>query len=82
MPGQARAIAASTLDADQRDGPEPAQPAQQIRIPGRSGRELPHPQQPPERIQRGGDMRVRVGARTAGDDACVYLRSSLPSLFL
>jgi hypothetical protein len=40
VPGQARAVTASAFDPDQADGPEPAQPAQQPRIPGRGGREL------------------------------------------
>ena len=33
VPGQARAVAARALDADQGDGPEPAQPAQQAAYP-------------------------------------------------
>jgi hypothetical protein len=65
-------ITSSEFDADQRDGPEPAQPAQQIGVPGRGGRELPHAQQAAERIQRGSDMSVRVGVHAAGDDACVF----------
>src|SRR5262249_59394628 len=68
----ARAVTAGTLHADQRDGPEPAQPVQQIGVPVRGGREPPHAQQGAERIQRGGDMSVRVGVYAAGDDACVF----------
>jgi len=40
--GQARAVAARALDADQGDGPELGQPAQQAGVPGRGCRELPH----------------------------------------
>ena len=72
VPGQARAVAAGALDADQGDVPEPGQPAQQAGVPGRGGRELPHPQQPAEGIQRGGDVHVRVGVHAAGDGACVF----------
>jgi hypothetical protein len=42
VPGQARAVASGSLDADQAHGPEPAQPAQQPGITGCRGRELLH----------------------------------------
>jgi hypothetical protein len=58
--GQARAVAARALDADQGDGPEPAQPAQQAGVPGRGGRELPDTEQPADGVQRGRDMHVGV----------------------
>jgi hypothetical protein len=72
VPGQARTVAAGALDAGQGDRPEPAQPAEQAGVPGRRGRELPHPQQPAERIQRGGDMNIRVRVHAAGDGTCVF----------
>src|SRR5262252_749602 len=50
-PGQARAVAASALDADQGDIPELFQPAQQAGVPARRGRELLHAQQPADRVQ-------------------------------
>jgi hypothetical protein len=72
MPGQAGAVTAGPLDPDQGNGPEPAQPAQQAGIASRGRRELPHAEQPANRIKRGGDMRVSVGARAAGDRAAVF----------
>jgi hypothetical protein len=42
VPGQAGAVAAGALDPGQAHGPEPAQPAQQLRVAGRGGRELGH----------------------------------------
>ena len=33
-----------------------------VRAPGRGGRELGHPQQPANGIERGSDMHIRVGA--------------------
>jgi hypothetical protein len=41
VPGQAGAVTAGALDADQAHGPEPAQPAQQPGIARRDRRELP-----------------------------------------
>ena len=67
VPGQGRPVAAGPFDADQGDGPETAQPAQQGCVPGCGGRELPHPQQPSDRVECGGDMRVSVGIDAAGD---------------
>jgi hypothetical protein len=72
VPGQPGAVAAGALDAGQGHVPEPAQPAEQIGVPGRGGRELPHAEQPAERIQRGGYVHVGVGIHAAGDDACVF----------
>jgi hypothetical protein len=70
--GQAGAVAAGALDPDQADGPEPAQPAQQPGIASRGDRELRDAEQPADRIQRGGDMHVRVGVYAAGDHVCLY----------
>jgi hypothetical protein len=72
MAGQARAVTAGALDADQAGVPEPAQPFQQASVSGRGSRELPHAQQPADRIQRGGDMQVSVGVHAAGDDGLVF----------
>jgi len=72
IPGQARPVAAGALHAGQGDGPESGQPAEQIGVPGRGGRELPHPEQPADRVQRGGHVHAGVGVHAAGDDACVF----------
>ena len=64
---QSGAVAASPLDPDQGDRPEPAQPVQQQGIAGRGRRELPDPEQPADRIQRGGDVGISVGVDTAGN---------------
>ena len=71
-PGQARAVAAGALDADQGDGPEPAQPAQQASVSGRGGGEPLNAQQPADGIQRGRDVQVGVGVHAAGDDRSVF----------
>ena len=70
--GQARAVAARALDADQGDDPETAQPAQQAGVPGRSGRELLDAEQPADGIQRGRDMHVGVSVHATGDGTCLY----------
>ena len=72
MPGQARAVTAGALDAGQSHGPEPAQPVQQPRVPGRGGRELLDAQQSSERVQCGRDVQAGVGVHAAGDDTCVF----------
>jgi hypothetical protein len=72
MAGQARAVAAGALDPDQGDGPEPAQPAQQAGVAGRGDRELPHAEQSPDGVQRGGDVRVGVSVHAAGDGARIF----------
>ena len=51
-----------TINQAKGDGPEPAQPAQQVRIASWGGRELPDAEQPADGIQRGGDMGTCVGA--------------------
>jgi hypothetical protein len=65
--GQSGAVAAGPFDADQGNGTEPAQPAQQAGIAGRSGGELLNAEQPADRIERGGDMRIRVSIHAAGN---------------
>jgi hypothetical protein len=76
--GQAGAVAAGALDPDQAHGPEPAQPGQQAGVAGRGDRELPDAEQAADGIERRGDMDVRVGARAAGDGACLYDRQCHP----
>ena len=50
-------------------GPNPpSQPA----YPAAVARELPHAQQPADRIQRGRDMQIGVGVHATGDDTCVF----------
>ena len=66
------AVTAGSLDPDQAYGPEPAQPAQQAGVTGRGGRELPDAEQPADRIERRGDMRICVGVHAAGDGACFF----------
>jgi hypothetical protein len=70
--GQPGAVAAGALDPDQGDDPEPAQPAQQAGVAGRGDRELLHAEQSPDRVQRGGDVRVSVGVHAAGNGAAVF----------
>ena len=59
--GQPGAVTASPLDPDQAHGPEPAQPAQQAGVAGRSGGELPDTEQPADPIKRGSDVRTGMG---------------------
>jgi hypothetical protein len=72
MPGQARPVAAGPFDTDQGDRAEPAQPAQQLRVPGRGGRELLNAQQPAERVQRSRDVQIGVSVYAASDDRPVF----------
>jgi hypothetical protein len=58
--GQAGAVAAGSLDTDQGDGAEPAQPAQQAGVASRGGGEFRDAEQPAEPIERGGDMGICV----------------------
>jgi hypothetical protein len=67
MASQSGAVTASPFDADQGDGPEPAQPAQQAGVASRGGRELPDAEQPADGIQRGGDMGIGVSVHAAGN---------------
>jgi hypothetical protein len=53
-------------------GPEPAQPAGQPDVAGRGRRELLDAEQATDGIERGGDVRVRVGVHAAGDGARVF----------
>ena len=70
--GQSGAVTAGPFDADQGDGPESAQPAQQAGVAGRGGGELPDAEQPADGIERGGDMRAGVGVHAASDRACFF----------
>jgi hypothetical protein len=62
--------------------PEPAQPAQQAGIAGRGDGELPDAEQPADRIQRGGDVHVRVGIHAAGNRASLYNGHAISFLWL
>ncbi len=59
--GQAGAVAAGALDADQGDVPELPEPAQRPGVPGRGRRELSRPQQPADGIEGRGDVHLRMG---------------------
>jgi hypothetical protein len=72
VPGQACAVAAGALDPDQAHGPELAQPVQQPGITGSCDRELPHAEQPADRVKRGSHMSVGVGVHATGDRARLY----------
>jgi Aldo/keto reductase family len=78
--GQARAVAAGPLDADQGDGPEPAQPAEQAGLSARADRELLDAEQAPDGLQRGGDVHVCVGVYAASDSASLFDGHSHPFL--
>ena len=80
VPGQACAVAAGTLDADQGDGPELTQPLQQVSVSGCGSGELPDAQQPADGIQRGRYVHVGVGVYAASDGACFYDGQSRPFL--
>jgi hypothetical protein len=86
VPGQPSAVTAGPLDADQAHRAEPGQPAQQLAIPGRGGRELLHPQQPADRVERRRDVHVSVSVHAAGDGArlhtCLYDGHCHPFLWL
>ena len=72
VPGQARAVTAGALDADQGHMPEPAQPVQQAAVPSRGGGEFTDAEQPANGVQRGRDVRVGVSVHAAGNGACVF----------
>ncbi len=78
MAGQAGSVAAGPFDADQADGPEPAQPAQQAGVTDCSGGELPDAEQPSDGIERGGHVHVSVGIHATGNGACLYDGQSHP----
>lgn len=70
--GQTGSVAAGPLDPDHGDGPEAAQPGEQAGVAGRGGREALGAEDPPDPVERGGDMGVGVGVHTTGDGACLY----------
>ena len=55
-------------------GAEPRQPGEQRAIAGRGRRELGSPEEPPESIERGGDVGVLVGVHAPDDDLFFQLR--------
>src|SRR5215510_6066296 len=72
VPGQAGTVPAGPFDAGQAHRAEPAQPAQQLGISSRGGRELGDAEQPADRVERGGDVHVGVGVHATGDSACLH----------
>ena len=65
-------VTAGPLDPDQAYGAEPAQPAQQAGVAHRSGREFLDAEQPPDRIERSGDMHIGVSVHAAGDGTSFF----------
>jgi len=70
--GQARTATAGPLDPGQAHGAEPAQPARQAGVAGRSAGELLHAGQPPDRIERSGDTHTGAGVHAAGNGPCFF----------
>ena len=65
--GEPGAVAASALDADQGDGSEAAQPAEQAPVAGGVRGKRLDAQQPADGVQGGGHMDVEVGVNASGD---------------
>ena len=83
VPGQARAVAAGPFDADQGDGPEPAQPARGQAYPAAVAGNSRSPSSPPDRVKRCGDMQVSMGIHAAGDSTAVFYDGhAIPFLWL
>jgi hypothetical protein len=64
--GQAGAVAAGALDADQYDRTEASQPLEQATVPVRGGRELLDAEQAADVVERGSNMDICVGVDPAG----------------
>jgi hypothetical protein len=67
MAGQAGAVAAGALDADQLDGPEPAQPHKGSAISVTGGVEALDAQQRAAFVERGDNVHVEMRVDTRGD---------------
>ena len=67
MAGQAGAVAAGALDADPREPAPRRQPGEQFAIAGPRCGERRRAEQPPRRIDCGGDVVVAVGVYPADD---------------
>ena len=80
VPGQAGAVAAGALDADQAHGPEPAQPAQQAGVPGRAWRGTPATPSSPPTGSSAAATCTSAWVSTPPVMAACLLRWSLPSL--
>ena len=72
MPGEARTVGSGALDSDAAHRAPRLQPAGELVIAARIGRELRRAQQPPGRVDRGGDMGVFVGVDPAEDSGSVW----------
>jgi len=70
MAGQAGAVAAGALDADQLDGPEPAQPHKGSAISVTGGVEALDAQQRAAFVERGDDVHVEMRVDTRSDLEC------------
>ena len=72
VPGQARTVGSGALDSDTAHSAPRLQPAGELVIAAGIGRELRRAQQPPGRVDRGGDMNVFVGVDPAEDSGSVH----------
>jgi hypothetical protein len=68
-PGQARPVAARSLDPDEAQLAETAQPGQQLCVAGRGHFERFHAQQAADRVQSGRHVDIGVGVDPARDGA-------------
>ena len=71
VPGEARTVGSGALDSDAAHRAPRLQPAGELVIAAGIGRELRRAQQPPGRVDRGGDMGVFVGVDPAEDSGSV-----------
>jgi hypothetical protein len=70
--GQTGAIGTGPFDPNPFDGPETAEPAQQLGVAGGGGGERFHPQQAADAVEGGGHVDVQMGVHTAGHGARLY----------
>jgi hypothetical protein len=70
VPGQPGPVAAGPFDADELEGPEGLQPAEQGPIARRCGREALHAEQGSSFVEGGRHVHVEVRVDPSGDAAC------------
>ena len=70
-PGPRRSCRCPRRRPGRRSPNPPSQPSRPA-YPAAAGRELPRPQQSPDRVQRRGDMHVGMGVHAAGDGTRVF----------
>ncbi|MCU1369035.1 MAG: hypothetical protein JWO77_229 [Ilumatobacteraceae bacterium] len=63
-PGETGPVGPGALDAGELDGPEPLEPAEQLGVALRCGRERLDAQQGAPFVERGGDVDIEVGVDT------------------